>query len=142
MKSGFSLVELLVVIGILLVLGGGGLVVSGQFLNRRSVGQTISSLKEAIREAELNSINGKEGSRWGVKTESDRITVFAGDSFATRNSELDEVWDLSRGVSLNDKEVVFSRWLGYPLSGGVEFQVSWEGGSQSILVNSVGGIEE
>ena len=142
MKSGFSLIELLVVIGILLILGSGGFVVSSMFLNRRGGNQAVTTLKEAIREAGLNSMSGKNGDRWGVKTESNKITVFAGDSFAARDSDLDEVWNLSRGVSLNDKEVVFSRWSGYPLGGEVEFQVNWSGGSKVIRVNLVGGIEE
>ncbi len=140
--KGFSLIEMLVVIGIVLILGSGGLVVSGMFLNRRGGQTAVKVLEMAIREAELNSMSLKQGKRWGVKTGNGEVIVFGGDSFANRDSDWDEVWHLSRGVTVNDQEVVFSKFEGRPVNGEVSFQLNWSGGSKTIKVNAVGGVEE
>ncbi len=142
MKQGFSLLELLVVVAILMILGGTGMVVSGMFLNRRSGGEAVRVLRGALREAELNSIAAKGGLRWGVRTGGQTITVFAGDSFANRDSAWDEVWHLSRSASVDSHEIVFKKFSGYPVNGEVSFQLQWSGGERIIKVNPAGGIEE
>ncbi len=140
--KGFSLIEMLVVIGIVLILGSGGLVVSGVFLNRRGGQTAVKVLEMAIREAELNSMSLKQGKRWGVKTGNGEVIVFGGGSFTNRDSDWDEVWHLSRGVTVNNQEVVFSKFEGRPVNGEVNFQLNWSGGSKTIKVNVAGGIEE
>ncbi len=141
MKRGFGLIELLVVIAILMILGGTGMAVSGMFLNRRSGQEAVMNLRQALREAQLRSMAGERGLRWGVKTENGRIVVFGGDSFANRQTDLDESLAVGRQVNISEKEVVFSRWSGRSSGGTVSFTISWSGGQKTMTVNQMGGIE-
>lgn len=82
MRRGFTLIELVVVIGVMALVGTLALV---SFVNSRRVrdlaasGQNVLSV---LRVAQGKSLAGESGVPWGVRLEASRFILFSGASFA------------------------------------------------------------
>ncbi len=140
LQKGFSLVELLVVMAILGILAfATGPVVSTL---RSSWNLEMSTLKltSALRYARQASVAGKADSAWGVNISSNKITIFAGTSFASRNVAYDRTEDLS-GVNVSGlTEKIFTASTGRTSAGQVVLANSF--GQKTININQLGMIYE
>lgn len=140
LQKGFSLVELLVVMAILGILAfATGPVVSTL---RSSWNLEMSTLKltSALRYARQASVAGKADSAWGVNISSNKITIFAGASFASRNVVYDRREDLS-GVNVSGlTEKIFIASTGRTSAGQVVLSNSF--GQKTIDINQLGMIYE
>lgn len=118
---GFTLIEVLIVIGMLAIVGGMGLVVSMDSFRNYSLKDERDVVVSALQKARSQSINNMcfgpgctDGKAHGVKILAGQYVIFQGASYATRNVALDEVqssvYAAATATGLN--EVVFA-----PLSG-------------------------
>ena len=122
-ETGYTLIELLVVIAIMFVLLS--LSVDGFRLFAVGVGGDASARRalKVLEEAHARTLSADEGTQYGVHFEATSITLFAGDTYVSGNSN-NEVTSL-RQASINDialadgtDDVVFTRIRGTPSATG------------------------
>lgn len=113
-RSGFTLIELILVVAIIGLLVGLFGSVGTSFLVRNNTQNTTNDLVSSLRVAQLNSISGKRDSTWGVKIISGQIVVFAGTSYASRITTFDENVSFASPVTIspNNAEIVFAKNTG------------------------------
>lgn len=156
MHKGFTIIELLVVIGISVILAAAvaplynGLQVSSQLNDNTSL------IIQALRLARERSVSGYNNSRHGVYFDNNpggvsSYILYQGDSYAARQSSYDRrnVFDQaltvsSTGLILNgtDIDINFSRGIGTPNNTGTLRLIHDVTGGRNIILNAIGKIEE
>ncbi|MCX6743663.1 MAG: prepilin-type N-terminal cleavage/methylation domain-containing protein [Candidatus Parcubacteria bacterium] len=84
MNRGFSLIELIVVIGIIAILAIFLLPVSLNYYQREVLKKTEDQLVWLLKEARDNAINQKNGSYFGLYIANDNFIIFQGQSYSQR----------------------------------------------------------
>lgn len=137
-NRGFTLVELLLSIAMIGVLSAITAPVWSRIQTKNDLDVATVTLVHSLRRAQALSVASDGDSVWGVETLSGSITVFKGDSYATRDTTYDEVFDLPAAIAVGGPaEITFSKLLGAPSTTGT---ISLTDGSDSanIVINSKG----
>lgn len=138
MNKGFTFIELLLVISITLIIGSYSAVFFSRFISQNAVSNTQDQLTNQLRKAQLYAMMSKQNSNWGVNFSSNTITLYQGNSFATRNTAFDEVFTVNNSVTVSGlSDTNFARMTGIPNTTS-SVTVSGTGGSKTITVNSQG----
>ena len=139
MQKGFTLVELLLVIALILIVAVPSLMFGGNFMGSMYTDDAAQNFKSALIEARGNAMSGKENSPWGVKLEQGEFLVFAGDSYASRDSQFDTGYAINRNVNIaNFDEVVFSSPSGLPDQAFSDVCFEWGSKEEHVSFNSEG----
>lgn len=135
--NGFTLVEVVLVLGIFAILSTVSFSTYTQFRGRENLETATMSVVEALRHAQANAQSGKGDSVWGVFVGS-TITLFKGASFSGRDTSYDQVIGLSSGVSASGlSEITFAKVTGTPLMTGTT-TLSNSFGTKNIYINEKG----
>jgi GxxExxY protein len=138
---GFTIIELLIVIAIVAIIGGTTIPLGANFLVRSHVENKTNELVSSLRTAQLNTISGKEDSQWGVNITSTQIILFAGASYAARDSTFDQIFSIPGSVTITTDEIIFSKLTGDP-DATASLTVSAGGaGNSTVSVNEVGTVD-
>ena len=122
MQKGFTLVELLLVIALILIVAVPSLMFGGNFMGSMYTDDAA-----------------QENSPWGVKLEQGEFLVFAGDSYASRDSQFDTGYAINRNVNIaNFDEVVFSSPSGLPDQAFSDVCFEWGSKEEHVSFNSEG----
>ncbi len=144
-NKGFTLIEILIVIGLLVLLAAAALPVYGNFQVSAQLNENSSQIVQALRMAREKSMAGFNNSRHGVKFASDRYIIYQGESYDLRDSAYDrEVIlndSLSISTSLNNNEINFGQDLGRPDNTGTTTLIHALGGLRRISVNDFGMVD-
>jgi prepilin-type N-terminal cleavage/methylation domain-containing protein len=149
-SKGFTLVELLIVIGITLVLASatipiyGNLQVSGQLNDTED--RIIQTLRTAQGRSEARLNNSSHGVYFEINTSrADRYILYQGDSYATRDTSYDRAETPSASITfsttLSGSDVSFSKGLGAPNATGTITLTHDIQGTRSVVINSLGTVE-
>jgi len=112
-NRGFTLIEIIVVIGIFSVLAGAGLVFSYDSYRGYLFRSEYGNIAHVITKARNLSANNFHESPHGVHFDTDTYTLFVGDSYASRDSALDIPFERNTAVHLDGPEdVVFEQLSG------------------------------
>ena len=120
---GFTLVELLTVIGILILLTAVSVPVFRTFQKESDLINTVESIINVLRYARNKTLASEESSQWGVwlstSTTPQEYILFKGENYTLRDSSYDKVHKISQKVEIyainlagGKSEVVFNRILG------------------------------
>jgi prepilin-type N-terminal cleavage/methylation domain-containing protein len=131
-EKGFTLVEMISVVGIILIVGLMGVPVSAGFLRRNDLANTVLNLSSLLRTARLNSMTEKGDSRWGVKVVDKEMILFRGDNYAARNPMFDQKFSWGNDISVTQAEVVMAKLTGNA-SSPVGLVVSSSAGESKIV---------
>lgn len=144
---GFTLIELILVVGIFMVVFSSGALVYGNLIQKNSLTYHGSQLVQMLREARTNAVSQKRDSAWGVYfdhlSSPYGYTLFKGDSYAGRDPLYDLIIQLPSviGVSGFDlggsDEIVFNKSDGVPSASGT-VTLTAENNAYSITVNGLG----
>ena len=111
--AGFTLLEILLVLAIITIIlafsfpAFSGLTSNG---DARIAKTTVAS---SLHRAQMNSRAISHDSSWGVYVETGQLTLFAGDSYASRDEGLDQLYDLPAAVEISgDNEIIFTKVFG------------------------------
>lgn len=138
MQAGFTFVEVLLVVALILTLSILSTGFYARFFTQNAVTNTSDQLVSSLRKAQMYAMIGKQNGTWGVKYASNQIILFQGTTYATRNSALDEKYDVISQVSITGlNEITFSRTTGTP-SATATISVSGNTNTTSITLNSQG----
>lgn len=113
--KGFTLIEVLLTISLVAIAAMMSSIFYGRFIFSQSIMVVSDQLEGSLREAQAYSMAGKDNVQWGVAIEAQNIILFQGDSFATRDREMDTVSTIDHGVTVAaSSETVFARMTGVP----------------------------
>jgi len=119
-NKGISLIEILIVVGLIAIISAiAGLNLS-QFHNQQVLRNTTEDVISLLNEARNDTISSKNSNTYGVHLETNKITLFAGASFTSNPSNkqinLDSavIIPSSGGINLNEggSDIVFDRITG------------------------------
>jgi prepilin-type N-terminal cleavage/methylation domain-containing protein len=117
-NRGFTLIEILTVIGIFIVIFSLTFYFFGGLDKRESLEKDVAGVTALIRNARILSIASKNASVFGIHFESDKAVLFEGSTY-TSGGQNEKIINLSRKVyissySLNNggQDIVFSRLVG------------------------------
>lgn len=140
--KAFTLIEVLLTVALLSIVV---LVTSpfmGRFLFAQGLPIAVDELRGSLAKAREYSLLGKNGSQWGVFVSGQTITLFRGDSFASRDASFDETYDIPSQVTLvASDEVVFARVSGVP-STEASYIFSHDSETKNYSLNAAGVLGE
>ena len=146
---GFTLLEMTLVLALVLVLAmTAGMSLSG-FFSSRQLETYTDAVTQSLRQAQTYAMARYRDSTWGIyfDTDSNRWTLFKGDSFATRDTAFDLVSSLPAplaftNIAFNEggSEMVFNKSTGETLDFGL-FAILEEGKKVIFTINRYGQIE-
>jgi Tfp pilus assembly protein FimT len=140
--KGYTLVEVLLVVGLLALLVGILAVLDRGFILKNDIMLAEESVRHSVRRANFLARMGSENSDWSVRLENDRVTVYKGDDYTTRDTAYDETFDFPSSVSFSGvTEITFSRSEGTPDNFGNINLILETGESRVVVINEKGFIE-
>lgn len=140
-KTGFSLVELLIVVAIIVVVSGLGLFVSLDFYKTYALNSERDIVIGILMKARNRATNNFNESRHGIFIDSTGYTIFQGTSYALRNTSYDELIKRSNSVTATGvSEIVFEQLTGSLTTGEGDITLSNNVKSINISLNNEGRI--
>lgn len=140
LSRGFSLIELLIVIGIFALLFSVSTSVYNSFRSHSNLEIAVSSVVEALRFSQSSAQSGKGDSKWGVEIPTSQITIFKGNSYASRDIPFDESFVFAGGISASGLgEVIFEKLTGITSTVGTIILTNGNE-SKNIVINEKGTI--
>ncbi len=138
-KNGFTLLELLLVVGLmgLLAVIGAPMYLSLQSENEMNI--TSVTVADALRRAQLKAQAVDGDSAWGVEINTGTTTLFKGQNFVNRDQTFDENFSTNNNVVLSGiKEIIFSAFSGLPVSTGTIILQHNDGRKLQFSINELG----
>ena len=109
----FTFLEVVIVIAIVLLVGVTAVWFTTNFFFERQTVLASQVIRSGIVRAGTYAMNGKADRDWGVTVTGGNVIVFAGSTYATRNTAYDEIAPLPGNVTVNDLgEIIFVRPTG------------------------------
>lgn len=140
-KNGFTLPELLIVIGITSLFALMLIPISLSSLQSQTIGDETLNMKSVLRRAAGQAEFQKNDSDHGISFLADSYVLFSGSTYSTRNTTLDEVFDLPSSLTVSGmNEVVFEKGTGIPTTSGT-LTIDFQGKQKSISINEYGLVE-
>lgn len=141
-QFGFTLIEVILAVSLLIIIGGFSLVFSSNFLLQNAAANTRDQFLGELRKAQIYALGGRENSAWGVQYSSNVITLFKGNSYASRDSAFDEVYESNENIQVTGlTEVVFSRMTGLPNTTGT-ITISGTSVTKTVTIGEQGVISQ
>jgi prepilin-type N-terminal cleavage/methylation domain-containing protein len=138
-ERGFTLIEMLLSVGIIALLAGLTTPVYQSFNNRNELDITAQSLASALRRAQVYARSVHGDSQWGVEIQSGAITLFKGSVFASRDTTYDEVSVISSSTAVTGtSEILFAKLSGAPASTGSVTLTDINNEVRTVTINAKG----
>lgn len=119
MRSGFTMVEVLLVLMMFTAVAAISIPLSIDYQQRGDIDMAQATFSQGLRRAQQLSMSGEGNSAWGINAVSGKITVFKGATYATRDTTYDEDYSLSTAVVMtNQLEYDFAKTTGLPAQTG------------------------
>jgi len=116
-QRGFTLVELLIVFGIVAALVGLTAAISNTAITNSEFDRVADTLRGELFAAQTDTIAGTHDSAWGVAFNDNSIVRYKGASYATRDQTFDLVTNFGNQVIISGAdEVAFTRPYGIPVT--------------------------
>lgn len=137
-RSGISLIEVILVVGLFAVIGTASTPFFSHFLLRNNVDTTAETVVNTLRKAQNSSMNQKSSAVWGACMTGSTIRLFTG-SCASPTTREDT--PIPSGITVSGfSAVTFSKLRGEP-SSGITVTVSTAQKSKTIVLNPAGGMD-
>lgn len=144
-QSGFTLIELIIVIAIITIITSTAGVALSNFLLSSQINSYTNQLVQVMRKAQNRAFSSVYNSDWGLHfSEENSFTLFQGETYANSNSDTHETYEFPQSLSLKNiqnSEIVFQNVSGR-IPQPMNFSVSnIEGEEYFIEINQLGKIE-
>lgn len=119
-KSGFTIFELVIVIGIIAVISLFTISFAPKTINRVELYTTTKEVVQAIKSSQNNSRNNFQNQNNGIYFTNQNYTIFSGNSYNPLN-ETNQTTELPNGVSISNIQlggsnttIIFEKFTGQP----------------------------
>lgn len=144
MNKGFTLIEILIVIGIGLILLSLSLTVFVDSINYHAAEKDADSVLSYIDKARNTAMNSNDFSEYGVRFASTSISIFQGTTFSTASTTM--VYNLSSRVNIFNialsngiNDLYFNKLTGKPnATGTITFKSVSGSTTKSLIIYSTG----
>ncbi len=140
MNKGFTIIEVVVTLGILAIIFGATAPINWEFYQKIELRTEYNNYLSYLKLARAASLANKNASAHGVYVGLNNVTVFEGNSYALRNQSQDQIFSLSSLVTVTGAtEIIFN-----PLSANTTnstITLSNSLGVYNIDINTQGKIE-
>jgi len=114
-RPGFTVIEIIIVVGIVAVIGASISAGTVQILAQSYFTNSVERITHTLRTAQIYSVSGREDSSWGVHYEPDKLVLFKGTDYASRNPSFDVETPIPDSVEVTGwSDVYFDRLRGLP----------------------------
>lgn len=136
----FTLIEILLAVALLSMVLAITLPLGQESLNKSELENATTLITQTIRSAQANAKAGKADAQWGVRIIDNAITLFQGNSYATRNTAVDVVITWSDRFDVTGvNELVFTKYNALPSTTGT-ITISGFELTSVITINSQGNL--
>lgn len=105
---GFSLIELVIVLAIMLILSAIVGTLASNTLPKNQLLSEMALVADTLRRAQAFTVTGKHDSVWGVHFTNSSMTLFAGPQYVSRDTQYDELHTVPDGLTISGlTDVVF-----------------------------------
>jgi len=141
MKNAYTLIELLIVIGILAVLTGLSSLSLVSYSKSADIGTSKTIVMQTLLQARGNSMADVDDKTWGVHLETNRVILFSGASY-NPNDGTNQVKPISGGTSINTSlsDVIFAKRTGATANTGDITITGQSSNAVTIMINEQGNI--
>lgn len=146
MRRGFTIIETLIVVALFAALVALATPFYYSFQVDYQLGTNAETLLQNLRRAQNQAMTGKGDLKFGVHLASEQYTLFAGSTYAGRDIDYDEVYNLPETVSLSwnlggGSDIIFEKIKGTAGVAGTITLTSANNESNTISINEAGKIE-
>lgn len=139
-QKGFTIFEILLVVGVIVILISFTLPLGLDFYKNQQLETQSQGIVQALRGAQLKAMAIELDSPFGVYLTNDNYILFKGPSYAERDSQYDEVFDLPEIINVSGlNEIVFSKFEGMPNTIG-NIILNTDNLEKKININEIGRI--
>jgi type II secretory pathway pseudopilin PulG len=111
--TGFTLLEILLAIGIISFLLVAIIPLGLDFYKNQELDTQTQFLIQTLRRAQLKAMSSELDSPFGIRINNQNYVLFKGNSYLTRDTPYDEIFDLPQIIKSSGlSEVVFSKFEG------------------------------
>lgn len=146
LKRGFTLTELLIVIGITIIVAAATIPIYGNLQISAQLNDNTAQIVQIIREAREMSMSRYNNSSHGVQFNPSNYVLYQGNSYLTRDNSYDRQFVLDNPLTLTPdlggSDVNFSKGLGVPNATGTITLSHDVEGVRQIIINDLGIVEE
>ncbi len=141
LNHGFTIFEVLLTVAAMAIVAGMGVPIYQSFQVRNDLDIAGTTVAQSFRRAQILAQSQEGDISWGVNVEAGSITLFKGASFASRDTNFDEVFGLPNSITPSGlDEVVFEKFTGLPQSTGTVTLTSSTEEIRNITINEKGTI--
>jgi prepilin-type N-terminal cleavage/methylation domain-containing protein len=144
LQSGFTFIELLVVVAIIGLLVAVVSAPLSQFRKAQAIENTANALVAVLNDARTRTLAASNGTNYSVRIESSRAILFPGSSYSD-GAGTNEIWDYEATVTAapvlagGETQVTFDRLRGTTSQAGT-VTLSSSGDTRIVTINSTGSI--
>ena len=139
--DGFTLIEALLSIAIIVILVGVSMPIYYSFQTRNDLDITTQNVASMLRRAQSYARSNNQDSAWSVKMQSTGSTLFKGTDFAGRNTVYDETVNISSNITVGGlSEIGFASLTGVPNTNGT-ITLSSNSDVRTITINAKGTVD-
>lgn len=148
-KSGFSLIEVIIVIGILAVLTAGSIGIYSNYSKNVELDTSANSIISDLKSAQSKAINGEESLKWGIRFingTDDYYEIFStSDSYTVGVSPEKKTVYLVKGVTFSDpsegtsKDIIYDKIRG-TITSDTTVKITSGGTEKTINITALGNI--
>lgn len=137
---GFTLVEVIVVVAIILIITTLTLPSYGKFINMNSIDTQVTEIRKSMRLAQEESEAGKYDSNHGIHFTTTSYTHYVGKDFNSRDQSKDDEYDLHNTLEFKQRfEINFTKGTGLPsATGTIIIENTSNGKQEEISINEEG----
>lgn len=111
--KGFTLVELLIALGVLAIVSGMGVGSYRTLMQGKNHVANVQVVVQSLRSAQVHARAAYEDDAWGVLVASSGVTLFKGGSYSGRDASFDTAYAFQGQPTITgDTEIVFAKVFG------------------------------
>lgn len=99
-KTGFTLIEVILTISIILILGAISAPFYISFYTSSQIDTTTQEVVQSLRRAELKALNNENDDSWSIKLVDDKMILYKGTDYPTRDSNYDEEIQIPKSIQI------------------------------------------
>lgn len=139
-RRGFTLIELLLSIAIIFMIAAFSMPVFVNYQTQNDIDVSASVVASSLRRAQTLAQGIEGDSAWGVKVQTGSIVLYKGASFATKDANFDETFEISDKITISGtSEFNFTKFTGtIPAATSITLANTEHNQSKTININTKG----